>query len=157
GRWLPAHCLQKNEVGVVIEEGFRLFPAQASTFAEKVDRLYLFLVGMSGFFAGLIIVLVVTFAVIYRRRPGRNPERSKQSLGLELTWTVIPLILTMVIFVWSADLFLDQSIPPEGAEDVFVVGKQWMWKAQHSNGRREINELHVPVGRAVKITATSQD
>jgi len=141
----------------VIGEGFRLFPVQASTFAEKLDRLYFFLVGMSGFFAGLIIILVITFAVVYRRRADRAPEKTRPSLGLELIWTVIPLILVMVVFLWSADLFLDQSIPPQGAEDVYVVGKQWMWKAQHSNGRREINELHVPVGRAVKITATSQD
>jgi len=141
----------------VIDEAFRLFPVAASTFAEKVDRLYLFLVGLSGFFAGSIIILVITFAVIYRRRPGRISEKTKSSLGLELTWTVIPLILTMVIFVWSADLFLDQSIPPEGAEQVYVVGKQWMWKTQHANGRREINELHVPVGRAVKLTVTSED
>jgi len=140
-----------------MEEGFHLFPVQASTFAEKVDRLYWFLVGMSGFFAGLIVILIVVFAVIYRRRPGRRAKASNQSLGLELIWTAIPLMLVTVIFVWGAGLYLDQAIPPQGAEEIYVVGKQWMWKAQHSNGRREINELHVPVGRAVKVTLASQD
>ena len=67
------------------------------------------------------------------------------------------MILVTVMFLWGADLFLEQSIPPQGAEEVYVVGKQWMWKVQHSNGRREINELHVPVGRAVKLTVASQD
>jgi cytochrome c oxidase subunit 2 len=141
----------------VIEQGFRLFPVQASTFAVRLDRLYLFLVGVSGFFSALIIILLLYFAVKYRRRPDSIPEKTKQSLGLELLWTVIPLILVMVIFVWGADLFLDESIPPQGAEEIYVVGKQWMWKAQHSNGRREINELHIPVGRAVKVTLASQD
>jgi len=140
-----------------MEQGFRLFPVQASAFAERLDRLYWFLIGVSGFFATLIIILLIVFAVKYRRRPGRVAERTKQSLGLELIWTVIPLMLVMVIFVWGADLFLDETIPPQGAEEIYVVGKQWMWKAQHSNGRREINELHIPVGRAVKVTLASED
>jgi cytochrome c oxidase subunit 2 len=140
-----------------MEQGFRLFPEQASTFAERLDKLYWFLVGVSGFFVGLIVILIIVFAIRYRRRPGRVAEQPAASIGLELVWTVIPSILVMVMFVWGADLFLDQSIPPVGAEDIYVVGKQWMWKIQHPNGRREINELHVPMGRAVKITLTSQD
>jgi cytochrome c oxidase subunit 2 len=141
----------------VIEQGFRLFPEQASTFAPKLDRLYWFLIGVSGFFSALIILLLLFFAVKYRRRPNVPAEKTKQSLGLELLWTAIPLMLVMVMFVWGADLFLDESIPPRGAEEIYVVGKQWMWKAQHSTGRREINELHLPVGRAVKLTLASQD
>ena len=140
-----------------MELSLQLFPVQASTFAEKLDTLYLFLIGVSGFFAGLIILLVIVFAIIYRRRPGRGPEKTAQSLGLELIWTAIPLMLVTVMFVWGSELFLDQSIPPQGAEEIYVVGKQWMWKVQHSNGRREINELHVPVGRAIKVTLASQD
>jgi cytochrome c oxidase subunit 2 len=141
----------------VIEQGFRLFPVQASAFAPRLDRLYWFLIGVSGFFSALIILLLLFFAVKYRRRPGVVPAKTTQSLGLELLWTAIPFMLVMVMFVWGADLFLDESIPPQGAEEIYVVGKQWMWKAQHSNGRREINELHLPVGRAVKLTLASQD
>jgi cytochrome c oxidase subunit 2 len=140
-----------------MEQGFHLFPVQASTFAEKLDKLYWFLLGVSGFFAGLIILLIIVFAIVYRRRPGHRPENTQQSLGLELIWTAIPLMLVTVMFVWGSELFLDQSIPPQGAEEIYVVGKQWMWKVQHSNGRREINELHVPVGRAIKVTLASQD
>jgi len=140
-----------------MEEGFRLIPEQASAFAARYDILYWFLTGVCGFFALLIVVLIVVFAVRYRRRPDREAEQSSESLGLELFWSVVPTILVMVMFVWGADLYLDETIPPKGAEDIYVVGKQWMWKVQHPNGRREINELHVPVGRAVKITHTSQD
>jgi cytochrome c oxidase subunit 2 len=140
-----------------MEQTFRLFPVQASTFAEKLDHLYWFLLGVSGFFAGLIIILLILFAIVYRRRPGHAAAKTKQSIGLEIIWTVIPLMLVMVIFVWGADLFIEQTTPPQGAEEIYVVGKQWMWKAQHSNGRREIDELHIPVGRAVKVTLASQD
>ena len=140
-----------------MEETFRLFPIQASTFAEKLDRLYWFLIGVSGFFATLIIILVITFAVVYRRRPGRAAQATSESMGLELIWTAIPLMLVMVMFVWGSELFLDQSIPPKGAEEIFVVGKQWMWKIQHETGQREINELHVPLGRKVKLTMTTED
>jgi cytochrome c oxidase subunit 2 len=136
---------------------FQLFPEQASTFALKVDALYGFIVGITAFFTALISILIIVFAVKYRRRPGRLPEQPSEPLGLELVWTAIPLMLVLVMFVWGSTVYLDQTIPPKGAEDIFVVGKQWMWKIQHTNGRREINELHVPVGRAMKLTLASQD
>jgi heme/copper-type cytochrome/quinol oxidase subunit 2 len=91
-----------------MEQTFRLLPVQASTFAERLDRLYFFLIGVSAFFAGLIIILLLVFAVIYRRKPGQAPERTKQSIGLELIWTVIPLMLVMVMFVWGASLSIRQ-------------------------------------------------
>ena len=140
-----------------MEKGFQLFPEQASTFAERVDLLYFFLVSVSGFFSALIVVLIVFFAIKYRRRPGRVAEQTRTVLGLELVWTAIPLILVMVMFVWGSVLFLDQTVPPQGAQDLYVVGRQWMWKIQHPNGRREINELHVPAGRAIKVTLASED
>ena len=140
-----------------MQTGFQLFPEQASTFAEDVDRLYGFLVGVSGFFTALIVVLIVTFAIKYRRSRGYQPQQSHTAMTLEVVWTVIPLILVMIMFVWGARLFLAQTVPPQGAQDIYVVGRQWMWNVQHPNGRREINELHVPVGRAVKLTLASQD
>src|SRR5262249_2468424 len=76
---------------------------------------------------------------------------------LELTWTIIPFCLAMVVFFWGASVFVSARTPPKGAIDVFVVGKQWMWKVQHLEGRREINELHVPTGQPVKLTLTSED
>ena len=134
------------------------FPEQASTMAKRVDALYGFLVSVSGFFAVLIAVLVVTFAIRYRRRsPGDRPAPIHGSLRLELLWTVIPFGLAMVMFSWGASVYVSMARPPDDALTVFVVGKQWMWKLQHVEGRREINELHVPVGRAVRLTMTSED
>jgi cytochrome c oxidase subunit 2 len=140
-----------------MQSGFRLFPEQASTLAPQVDYLYGFLIAVSAFFTALIVVLIVGFAIKYRRRPGREAEQVETVMGLELVWTAVPSILVLVLFVWGAALFLGETVPPKGAQDIYVVGRQWMWKVQHPNGRREINELHVPVGRAVKLTVASQD
>ena len=135
-----------------------LFPEQASTVARQVDALYYFLIGVSTFFALLIASLVVYFAVRYRRRTEADrPEAIHGSLTLELAWTLIPFALTMVMFFWGARVFVTLRRPPDNALQVFVVAKQWMWKLQHLEGRREINQLHVPVGRAVKMTMTSED
>jgi cytochrome c oxidase subunit 2 len=135
-----------------------LFPQQASTMAPRVDALFYFLIAVSLFFGLLIAVLIVYFAVKYRRRPGR--ERGaliEANIPLEIFWTAVPLGLTMVMFVWGATIFFDESEPPVGSIDVAVVGRQWMWKIQHPEGRREIDELHVPVGRPVKLTMISED
>jgi cytochrome c oxidase subunit 2 len=135
-----------------------LFPAQASTIAGRVDSLYAFLVAVSAFFAGLIFLLLLIFAVKYRRRSeAERPRPILGSLRLELAWTVIPLVLTMVMFAWGARLYFTTSLPPDDAMEVYVVGLQWMWMFQHQEGQREINELHVPVGRPVKLIITSQD
>ena len=137
---------------------FPLFPEQASAAARQVDALYYFLIAVSAFFAVLIAVLLVTFALKYRRRSeSERPAPIHGSLVLELTWTIIPFGLAMVMFFWGAQLYVSLSRPPDDALQVFVVGKQWMWKLQHLEGRREINELHVPVGRSVKLTMTSED
>jgi cytochrome c oxidase subunit 2 len=78
-------------------------------------------------------------------------------LTLEIVWSVIPFGLTMIMFTWGAEIFFRESRPPADALPIYVVGKQWMWKLQHMEGRREINELHIPLGRAVKLTMTSED
>lgn len=136
----------------------RLLPEQASTVAGPVDDLYWFITGVSGFFTILVATLILIFAIRYRRR-GKRLERPAASgvLGLELTWTIIPFVIAMMMFVWSADLFLTIRQPPPDALQVFAVGKRWMWKVQHLEGRREINELHIPVGQPVKVTLTSED
>jgi cytochrome c oxidase subunit 2 len=135
-----------------------LFPEQASTSAERVDALFFFLFAVTGFFTVLIATLVIYFAVKYRRRSHAvRPPRIVGSLRLEVFWTVIPFLLSMVMFVWGASVFFHLSRPPDDSMEVFVVGKQWMWKVQHPGGQREINELHVPVGTPVKLTLTSED
>jgi cytochrome c oxidase subunit II len=138
--------------------GFPLFPEQASTMAAQVDRLFFFLIGVSLFFASLICISIVYFAIRYRRRS--EDERGAHiegDLRLEIFWTVIPLGLTMVMFVWGAKLFFVTYDPPANALEINVVAKQWMWKAQHPEGQSEIDELHVPVGRPIKLILTSQD
>jgi cytochrome c oxidase subunit 2 len=135
-----------------------LFPSQASAMASHVDALYFYLLAVSTFFSVLIAVLVIYFAVRYRRRSdGEFPRGYAGSLKLELAWTIIPFLITMTFFTWGARLYFRMNRPPNDAMQIFVVGKQWMWKVQHPDGVREINELHVPVGRSVKLTMTSED
>jgi len=138
--------------------GVPLFPEQASSVAKQVDYLYFFLVGVTVFFSVLIFSLVFYFAIRYRRRSeDERPLPIFGSIQLELLWTIIPLGLTMVMFFWGAKLFYEMRRPPAESTELFVVGKQWMWKIQHPEGQREINELHVPIGRPVKLTMTSED
>jgi cytochrome c oxidase subunit 2 len=138
--------------------GTPLFPERASTIAGRVDALYFFLVAIAAFFSLLIAGLIVYYAVKYRRRaPDAVGTVVQGGMVLEIAWTVIPLLISMVIFVWGASVFFAMSRPPDETLNVYVVGKQWMWKFQHLDGEREINELHVPVGRAVKLIMTSED
>src|SRR5215470_10775536 len=137
-----------------MESFFRLFPEQASTIAPRVDGLYGFLIGVAVFFTGLIFLLILYFAIKYRRRPGNvlaQPVGTRT--WLEVTWILIPLAITMVVFVWGARLYAMVMLsPPENALEVYATGKQWMWKFQHPDGQREIDTLHVPVGHPVKMT-----
>ncbi|HEU5179418.1 MAG TPA: cytochrome c oxidase subunit II [Candidatus Polarisedimenticolia bacterium] len=135
-----------------------LFPAQASTTAPHVDLLFLVVVALSIFFASLVVVLLLGFAVKYRRRAGDKPPAPIEgNHALEIAWMVIPLILAMGVFVWGAEVYFRLSRPPDDTLNVNVVGKRWMWKLQHPSGRREINELHVPVGTPVRLNMTSED
>lgn len=136
---------------------FPFIPERASTVAGEVDALYFFMVGVSAFFSILIAVLIIFFAVKYHRSRHPIPTQIEGSLPLEMTWIVIPFLIAMVMFGWGATTYFSISRPPRGALDIYVVGKQWMWKVQHPQGQREINELHVPVGRDVRLTMISQD
>ena len=137
---------------------FPFFPEQASQQAANVDALYFFLLAVSAFFSALIAILIVFFAVRFRRRSDTEVgEAIHGSLALELMWTFIPLGITMVMFVWGAVTFFHMTRPPQNAMEIYVVGKQWMWKLEHMDGAREINELHLPVGRPVKLIMGSED
>ena len=138
--------------------GIPFFPEQASSFARDVDALFFFVISVSAFFALLVATLVVVFAVKYHRRhAGEVGARIEGNLALELLWTVIPALITMVMFGWGASVYYHLRRPPDEAMHIYAVGKQWMWKFQHLEGQREINELHVPVGRPIKITVTAED
>ena len=137
---------------------FPFFPEQASAQAAQVDGIYFFMLAVTAFFSLLIATLVVLFAIKYRRRHDSEVGAAIHgSLALELLWTVIPFLITMVMFAWGAKVYFDLYRPPAGAMEIYVVGKQWMWKAQHMDGLREINELHVPVGRPVKLIMGAED
>jgi cytochrome c oxidase subunit 2 len=140
------------------DTGFTLFPEQASTFAMDVDALYFFIVAVTAFFALVVAVMVIYFGVKYRRRhDGEVGARIEGNLVLELLWSVIPTMIAMVMFGWGASVYYHLRRTPDEALQVYAVGKQWMWKFQHLEGQREINELHVPLGRVVKVTMTSED
>jgi len=135
-----------------------LLPESASNFSTDVDHLMYYLVGVSVFFTLLIFGAIFYFAIRYRRRSENElPKAVHTSLTLEIAWSVIPFGLTMIMFAWGASIFFRESRPPKNAMQVYVVAKQWMWKLQHMEGQREINELHIPVGRPVKLVMTSED
>jgi cytochrome c oxidase subunit 2 len=137
---------------------FRLLPEQASTLAPQVDQLYWFIIGVTAFFGILVSILVVYFAVKYRTNdPLAVGAPITGSIPLELAWSIIPFLISVVIFAWASQVFFDIYRPPDQTLDIYATGKRWMWKFQHLDGKAEINELHVPVGRAVKITFTSED
>ena len=137
---------------------FPLFPPTASTVAVEMDLLYLFITAVCAFFAILVVAVIAFFTIKYRRRtPDAVGADIHGSLMLELTWTFIPFVLSMVMFGWGASLFFRLASPPANAMELFVVGKQWMWKVQHPEGVREINEMHVPVGRPVRVSIGSED
>ncbi|MGA0332889.1 MAG: cytochrome c oxidase subunit II [Kiritimatiellia bacterium] len=133
-------------------------PEIASSYAQQVDNLYAYLIGVSIFFTIAICALIIYFSVRYRRQSDADrPEPTKDGKLLEILGSVIPFVLVMIMFFWGAKLYFDARIPPKDAIEILVTGKQWMWKLQHPNGKREINDLHVPVGVPIKLTMTSED
>ena len=136
---------------------FPLWPVQASTMASRVDALYIFLLIVTGMMALLVFACLIYFAARYRYRPGVRAEQIEGSTPLEITWSTIPFLIFLVIFAWGAVVYFKERTPPADSTEVYVVAKQWMWKLEHAEGQREINELHVPVGRDVKLIMTSQD
>ncbi|MDQ5844783.1 MAG: cytochrome c oxidase subunit II [Acidobacteriota bacterium] len=133
-------------------------PPSASTLSGKVDALYFYLSGVTVFFTLLISGVLIFFVIKYRRRsPFEIPRPVAGSHKLETLWSVIPFIIAMSIFAWGAQVYFQMYRPPNNADEIYVVGKQWMWKIQHSTGQREINELHVPTGRKIKLIMTAED
>ena len=133
------------------------WPESASTSAGWVDALYIFLVLVSSVMTALIFATLIVFAVKFRRRKGQRAQQIEGSHVLELTWSIIPFFIFLSFFVWGAVIYFQERTPPKDATEVYTVAKQWMWKFEHIQGQREINELHVPVGRDVKLIMTSQD
>lgn len=129
----------------------------ASTQASQIDALWWFESAVSVIMTVVIFVGIIFFAVKYRKRPGVIATQIEGSTVLEVTWSILPFLVMLVMFWWGADLYFAAVTPPKDAMEVFVTGKQWMWKVQYPNGAREIDELHVPLGQPVKLTMASED
>jgi len=138
-------------------DNFPLWPAMASNHALPVDLVYIFLVVLSAVMTLGIFATIAVFGLKYRRRHGREAHQIEGSLILEITWSVIPLGIFMVLFGWGAVIYFLVFTQARASTEIYVVGKQWMWKIQHQEGQREINELHIPVDRDIKLIMTSQD
>src|SRR5690554_1693750 len=135
-----------------------LFPQQASTVAGQVDFIFAAEIALGLFFTTIVVILIIYFGIRYRR--GARVDRSNPpdtNLKVELSWMLGLLVLGMGSFLGAASVYFNINTPPADALDIYVVGQQWMWKAQHPEGRREINELHVPVNVPVRLTMISQD
>lgn len=136
----------------------QIFPEQASSFAWQVDLLYFYLIIVSIAFTVPIVLAMFYFGIKYREKQKFvSGADIHGSMTLETIWSIIPFMVSMTIFLGGAIVFYNQYTPPKDAMEIYVVGKQWMWKLQHGTGQREINELHVPVGRNVKLTMTTED
>ena len=135
---------------------FHLIPEQASTFAPNVDHLFYTLTAFVGLFTVGVTAVLIGLGIKYKAEPGRKSVHA-ESMKLELLWSAIPTLIALGIFVWGTIIYFDYRNIPENTLDINVIGKQWMWKIQHANGKREVNELHIPVRKAVKLTMTSQD
>lgn len=137
---------------------FDWLPVAASSNALRVDWLFLALTGLCGLIVLVLVILIVTFCVRYRRgSPASRRHVPLEARMVEVVWTVVPLLLFIGLCGWGAYDYLQQNRWPADAMPVFVVAKQWMWTLEHRNGRREINQLHVPLGQPVRLMMTSQD
>src|ERR1035437_7259677 len=136
---------------------FALFPPEASKIAPQMDALLFFMVLVSLIGLTIVVLLIVSFSILYNKKRHPVAVQVEGSTLLEATWTIIPLGLFLVMFVWGALIYFRVFTPPANAMNIYVVGKQWMWKVEHPGGQHEINALHVPTGRAVQLTLISQD
>ncbi len=136
---------------------FPLWPPEASTIAPQMDALIFFMILVSLIGLTIVILFIVGFSVLYRKQRHPVAVQIEGSTLLEATWTIIPLGLFLVMFVWGSLIYFRVYTPPANAMNIYVVGKQWMWKAEHPGGQHEIDALHIPVGRPIQLTLISQD
>ena len=138
--------------------GFPWWPARAGAYAGQLDFLFICLLVLAFLTAGLVIFLLVLFAAKYRHTStAPRDEPTKKTWRWEVGWTTVSLLIFVGLAVWGASFYLRLYNPPADALQIFIVGKQWMWKAQHPGGQREINELHVPAGQDVRLVMASED
>lgn len=141
-----------------MESGIMLAASAATSLGREIDVYFWFLVVFSVAVTLAISAVLLYFGIRFRRRSRLARGVSQHpSAVLEVAWSVIPFFIAMLMFFWSAHLGFKAFKTPPNAMEILVTGKQWMWKLQHPNGRREINALHIPVGQTIKLTITSED
>jgi cytochrome c oxidase subunit 2 len=132
-------------------------PGRASSFAADVDWVFNFILWISIFFFVLITALMLFFVIRYRRRRGREPGKSaSHNTALEITWSVIPVLLIVLIFWFGFTVFIDMATPPENSYEVLVTGQRWKWLFTYPNGYVDEN-LHVPLDTNVRLVMSSED
>jgi cytochrome c oxidase subunit 2 len=136
---------------------FQLYPPEASKIAPQMDALYFFMVLVSLIGLTIVVLIITSFSILYSKKRHPVAVQIEGSTLLEATWTIIPLGLFLIMFVWGALIYFRVYTPPANAMNIYVVGKQWMWKAEHPGGQHEINSLHIPTGRPIQLTLISQD
>ena len=144
-------------LGLLPIADLQLFPVAASEQSHSIDGLYWFLTIVSAVMTLLIFAAIALFAWKYHAKRNPTPTQIEGSTKLELTWSIAPFLVMLIMFAWGAQIFFAAQQPPKDAMEIFVTGKQWMWKVQYPDGGREIDELHVPVGTPVKLTMASED
>jgi len=141
-----------------VQSQLPLYPPEASNFAPHVDGLMVYITSICVFFAFAITCVIIYFFFKYHRKaPSAVGFPIHGDARLEAAWIIVPSILALTMFSWGAAVYVDYRHSPPDVLDIYVIGKQWMWKAQQPNGLKEINELHVPVGRNVRLTLASED
>jgi len=139
---------------------FQPLPYEDSTYAAPVDTIFVLLTTLCSVITLAIFAVIIFFCIRYRRGSSADrtpgPPKKEQKI-MEYSWTIIPLVLFLFLFVWAADVYYNMFSPPADGIPIYVIGKQWMWKMEHPEGEREIDQLHIPVDRQIILTLTSQD
>jgi cytochrome c oxidase subunit 2 len=131
---------------------------EASSMAREVDLLIAALCVITVAVLALVFGLMLVYLVRYRENSGvKRGEIAKKTFRFEISWTTATLLVFFGLFVWGTDLYDRMWSPPANVLKIWVVGKQWMWKVEHPGGQREIDALHVPVGRPIELVMTSED
>jgi cytochrome c oxidase subunit II len=141
-----------------VQSQLPLYPPEASNFAPQVDALMIFITSVCVFFAaGITIAIIYFFFKYHRKQADAIGVPIHGDPRLEAAWIIVPSILALAMFAWGAVVYVDYRHTPSDTLDIYVIGKQWMWKVQQPNGLKEINEIHVPVGRNIRLTLASED
>jgi len=134
-----------------------MLPPQGSAFAREVDILYMFLFWLSVVFFVGIAGAALYFPWKYRYKPGRVTPHVTHNTTIELVWSIGPLLICVGLFFWGLDGFLKYSVAPGEAMEIQITAKKWLWQFEYPDGSRTVNDIHLPVGKAVRFVMTSED